>query len=601
MTIPATPRRSPVYVGNGVATSYAFGFKVTDPATLVVTIADADDLNAQELEYVTDYTVTLNVDQNADPGGEVSYAGLPVGHRLVITSATDSSQPVAITNLGKFHANVLEDALDRLAILHQQQQEQIDRAVKVGVTSEQDPSDFLQATLDIAANSAQQAAGSASAAQSARTGAEAALDAFDDRYLGAKAADPATDNDGAALIDGALYWNTANKRMRIYSLATTSWGPFPATAADVAVSPAGGVVASDVQAAIEELDAEKVAKSGDTMTGPLTVPMVVTDSPMSFRNKLINGNFDIWQRGTSTVSSNTFLADRWKYVSNTAGGSTVSPSTARQDFAPGQVDVPGEPQHFCRVVGQISGGSGTESLLFHTRIEDVRTLAGKTVTLSLYAKASGARTVNFDFTQNFGSGGSSSVRGNFGAAALTTAWQKFTFTVTIPSISGKTRGNSSYLEVALVQQAGAGSSYTTTAGSSAAVDIAQVQLEEGNVATPFEQRPIGVELSLCQRYYEDSAYPTGFGSGYYCGMWVVAANASFGVQFKTTKRALPSTVTVRAAASGNLDKVRDDTGGAEVAVTGKYGYGVGGFLFTVGAAAAAGNRALWHYTADAEL
>lgn len=161
MTIPATPRRSPVYVGNGVATSYAFGFKVTDPATLVVTVADENDLNAAELTYLTDYTVTLNVDQTADPGGEISYAGLPVGHRLVITSATDSSQPTSISNLGAFHAHVLEGALDRLAIQHQQQQEQIDRAIKVGVTSEQDPSEFLQDSLDTAANSASQAAASA--------------------------------------------------------------------------------------------------------------------------------------------------------------------------------------------------------------------------------------------------------------------------------------------------------------------------------------------------------------------------------------------------------------------------------------------------------
>lgn len=66
--------------------------------------------------------------------------------------------------------------------------------------------------------SAQASAGSATAAQAARAGAEAALDAFDDRYLGAKASDPATDNDGNALLVGALYYKTGTQPgMRIWT------------------------------------------------------------------------------------------------------------------------------------------------------------------------------------------------------------------------------------------------------------------------------------------------------------------------------------------------------------------------------------------------
>lgn len=174
MTIPATPRRSPVYVGNGTATDYAFTFKVTDPATLAVTVADANDLNSQVLVNGVDYTVTLNGDQNASPGGSISYASLPVGHRLVITSDTDSSQPTAISNLGAFHANVLEGALDRIVILHQQQQEQLDRCVKVVPTSEQDPSTLFDTALTLASNSANAAAASALAADASADVAAAA-------------------------------------------------------------------------------------------------------------------------------------------------------------------------------------------------------------------------------------------------------------------------------------------------------------------------------------------------------------------------------------------------------------------------------------------
>lgn len=60
-------------------------------------------------------------------------------------------------------------------------------------------------------------------AELARDEAQAALDSFDDRYLGAKAVAPTLDNDGNALIDGALYWDTAVKRFRVYDLGTTSW------------------------------------------------------------------------------------------------------------------------------------------------------------------------------------------------------------------------------------------------------------------------------------------------------------------------------------------------------------------------------------------
>jgi len=68
-----------------------------------------------------------------------------------------------------------------------------------------------------AATSASNAASSATSAQAAQTAAEAAYDNFDDRYLGAKSSDPTLDNDGNALITGALYFNTTAGEMRVYS------------------------------------------------------------------------------------------------------------------------------------------------------------------------------------------------------------------------------------------------------------------------------------------------------------------------------------------------------------------------------------------------
>jgi hypothetical protein len=74
-----------------------------------------------------------------------------------------------------------------------------------------------------ASTSASNAASSASTASTAATNAAASYDSFDDRYLGAKSSDPSTDNDGATLIDGALYFNTTNNAMMVYDLGNTTW------------------------------------------------------------------------------------------------------------------------------------------------------------------------------------------------------------------------------------------------------------------------------------------------------------------------------------------------------------------------------------------
>lgn len=68
-----------------------------------------------------------------------------------------------------------------------------------------------------AATSATNAANSATSAATSATNAANSFDSFDDRYLGAKASDPASDNDGNALLEGALYWNTVSKEMRVWN------------------------------------------------------------------------------------------------------------------------------------------------------------------------------------------------------------------------------------------------------------------------------------------------------------------------------------------------------------------------------------------------
>jgi len=90
-----------------------------------------------------------------------------------------------------------------------------------------------------AATSATNAATSATSAASSATSAAASYDSFDDRYLGAKSTsggDPSTDNDGDALVDGALFFDTTNNVMKVYNLSTTAWQNVAPVATSITVS-----------------------------------------------------------------------------------------------------------------------------------------------------------------------------------------------------------------------------------------------------------------------------------------------------------------------------------------------------------------------------
>jgi len=91
-------------------------------------------------------------------------------------------------------------------------------------------------TATNAASAASTDAGTAStaatAAQVAQAAAEAALDTFDDRFLGAKASDPSVDNDGNTLLDGAIYFNTTDDIMKVYDATNTVWHDLALTGTD---------------------------------------------------------------------------------------------------------------------------------------------------------------------------------------------------------------------------------------------------------------------------------------------------------------------------------------------------------------------------------
>jgi hypothetical protein len=220
------------------------------------------------------------------------------------------------------------------------------------------------------------------------------------------------------------------------------------------------------------------------------------------KNYLINGGFDIWQRLTGVSGATSFTnpatgsytADRWLHVYDAAGSATLTVSkmtqSASNPFGSGD-----ETLNTMRVVWSATAPTAQTINYISQRIEDVRTLANKTVTVSFYAKADSAtsRSIGVQFEQNFGYLGNSTATTAITTKPLTTSWARYTVTVAIPSISGATIGADSYLGLRLILP-------NNTLGT---YDIWGVQVEVGSDATSF-QRFAGLrqfELQACQRYY----------------------------------------------------------------------------------------------------
>jgi hypothetical protein len=270
-----------------------------------------------------------------------------------------------------------------------------------------------------------------------------------------------------------------------------------------------------------------VGNNGETLVADSSTStgLRYTENYAAGKNKIINGDFGIWQRGTSINTGNSdyfYGPDRWAayfYASNTT---TIS----QQTFSPGAAPVAGyEGQYFARFV------STNTATAFRQSIEDVRTFAGETITVSFWAKAASAITLTSSYTQFFGSGGSSPVDITGSSHSITTSWVRYSGTVTVPSISGKTIGTNSAFRLIFA-----------AAVTSTNIDIWGVQLEAGSVATAFQTATgtIQGELAACQRYFYNhvTGATQSFGIGYYYS----ASEVSGYVQFPVTMRTTPTLV-----------------------------------------------------------
>ena len=224
-------------------------------------------------------------------------------------------------------------------------------------------------------------------------------------------------------------------------------------------------------------------------------------------NRIINGDFGVWQRGTS-FTTGVYGADRWL-----TSGTGANISQTRQSFTLGDTLGVNSPTYFLRAA--TSGQTlATQYAVTTQRIESVRSYAGQTITVLGWARrASGLGNMVVESAQHFGTGGSPSaavISISPTTVALTTSWEPFAVVMNIPSIAGKTLGPNSNDYLALNFWISAGTDYIARAPGlglqTIGVDLWGIHIKYGihtaDEVNLYRPRDATTELALCQRYYQ---------------------------------------------------------------------------------------------------
>jgi hypothetical protein len=254
------------------------------------------------------------------------------------------------------------------------------------------------------------------------------------------------------------------------------------------------------------------------------------------RNFFINGGTDIWQRGTSiALTTSAYTSDRWQ------GYRAVAGSTVSRQVTGDTTNLPFI--QYCARVQRDSGNTATNTIYLGQSLETVNSipLAGKTVTLSFYARAG----ANYSTASNalsvllrsgtgtdqnvITAGYTGSVNVISDTATLTTTWQRFTYTATIAATATEVGLQLSNVPVG-------------TAGAADYYEVTGVQLEVGSVATQFSRAGATIqgELAACQRYYYNFANGTDKPIG--VGFYNTATNAQCVFKLPVTMRTNPTLV-----------------------------------------------------------
>ena len=305
---------------------------------------------------------------------------------------------------------------------------------------------------------------------------------------------------------------------------------------------------------------EKLAEL-DRPTGAAGAAMLRAETPQEQfnlinagrRNLIINGAMDIWQRGDtfpSLGSIDTFSADRMHTVAYNLNFANATGGQIDRSYIYG-THLDGV--NFSHAL-KISPSSTWKLCYLDQRVEDVTKFSDVPVTVSYYARANAAVALSVTprINQMFGSGGSATVAtyaDNADIQNLTTDWQRFSYTMHCPSISGKTVGSGHYADFYIYQ--------ATDLSAAGWIEITGFQVEYGKIATPFEHRPLGEELALCQRYYW-KYYADSTSDGVYAiGQAYSTSEAMCAVALPTSMRTAP------AVGWTGSSRVRNSTGSSQ--------------------------------------
>ena len=240
-------------------------------------------------------------------------------------------------------------------------------------------------------------------------------------------------------------------------------------------------------------------------------------SSLSSRNLIINGALTVWQRSTSSTSTGWgyYTADRWN-TNLRDGAGTMS-----------QYDMGSELQPFIYAFKTAMTSAATTSPVVQQKIEDSRRFKNQTVTFSFYAKASKAITVDTQFDLVWAnSSNATTAQSN----SITTSWQRFTYTVTLPNPSGSYNATYDHLYCKFILPISDTYDFYITG----------IQLELGSTATNFEHRSYGEELAACQRYYWQlsqsvhGSYPSWIATAY------STTQMNIQIPFPVTMRSIPT-------------------------------------------------------------
>jgi len=264
----AVTNGSPIVVGTGTG-------------WLTTSVKAGDTMQIAGVQYwvealnVADQEITLIVNYAGATASGLSYAIMPTSPEWVTNITINQHLAAEILTLSgvvaeaegfadNSEASATASAASAAAALVSENNAEVAELNAADSATDADASATAASGSATAANAAKILAEVAQvAAEDARDAAEVLYEQFGDQWLGSQAANPTTDLDGDALTDGDLYWNNVAKEFRVYDLGTTTWIGLSAggSASLISYTPTGGISSSNVQAAITELDSEKLPKS----------------------------------------------------------------------------------------------------------------------------------------------------------------------------------------------------------------------------------------------------------------------------------------------------------------------------------------------------